>query len=119
MVGVVVAASLSGCSFGHGWTHANTAMEAGFAGELALDTVQTREIVGACQEYNPVIGPCGDRMPYGAYTGLTMLAHAAIALALPPKYREVFQAFTLGVEGHNVYYNTLVPTQMTPSDARR
>lgn len=94
-----------------GWDRTNTAMEATMFAELAVDGYQTRTIVSNCQEYNPVIGPCGDRVPLGVYIPVTAVLHAVIAYALPPRARNIFQAATAGAEAHVIYFNSIVPDQ--------
>ncbi len=97
---VLMAIMLAGCGAGRGWTGANTAMELGFAGEVAIDTYQTsRSILPACAELNPIVGRCGDRVPLAVYVPVGLVLHAAIAWALPPRLRNLFQIASLGVEG--------------------
>ena len=109
---LLIAAFLAGC-FPHErhWDGTNTVLEVTFAAELAVDGMQTRQIVADCQEYNPVIGPCGDRVPLGAYIPLTGLLHLAVSYFLPPKARLVWQSVTVGAEGHVIYFNSIVPDQ--------
>jgi hypothetical protein len=118
---LVIAATLliCGCGAGRGWDRANTAMEVTFLGELAVDAVQTSTIVADCQEYNPIVGPCNNRMPYQLYVPVLGVLHVAAALVLPPRYRDWFQAATIGVEGHVVFFNALVPDQQRPVDSAR
>lgn len=110
---------LGGCAMGRGWDRANTAMEAAFLGELTVDAIQTRTIVADCQEYNPIVGPCNNRMPYQAYVPVLGLLHVVAAVALPPRYRDWFQAATIGIEGHVVFFNALVPDQARPATETR
>lgn len=119
LVALAVLAVSGCCGVGRGWDHTNTAMEAAFVGELTVDALETGGIVGACQEYNPIIGRCGDRLPYGVYIPLVGLLHVAAALVLPPRWRDGFQAATLGVEGHVVYINAIVPLQPAPAATGR
>lgn len=115
---VLIAVLASGCLHNRHWDTTNTALEATFAAEITVDGLQTRKIVADCQEYNPVIGPCGDRVPLGVYIPLTGILHAAISYVLPPKARLIWQSATSGAEANVIYYNTLVPDQARPT-ARR
>lgn len=97
---IAMALVLTGCAAGRGWTAANTAMELGFAGEVAIDAYQTaRYILPACAELNPIVGRCGDRVPLGVYVPVGLVLHAAVAWALPPRLRNLFQIASLGIEG--------------------
>lgn len=91
------------------WSRTDYALEGTFGAELAVDLAQTQGIVANCQEYNPVIGRCGDRVPPGIYTLAVAVLHAAITAVLPPRARTIFQGITIGVEAHTVYFNELVP----------
>lgn len=94
------------------YSKTDLALEGTFAAELAVDGAQTRAIVDDCQEYNPVIGPCGQRVPYPAYILGALVIHAAISAVLPPRARTIWQSITVGVEAHTLYYNAIVPDQM-------
>ena len=93
------------------YSKTDLALEGTFAAELAVDAAQTGAIVGECQEYNPVIGRCGQRMPYPLYTLSALVLHLAISAILPPRARTIWQGVTVGVEAHTLYYNALVPDQ--------
>lgn len=93
------------CSLGSHWSTANTAAELGFAALATVDALQSRNAVEMCSESNPVIGPCGDRVPPVAYYPLSVVVHVAVALTLPARYRTWFQAATVGVEADQVYEN--------------
>lgn len=105
-----IALLLAGCC-PQQWSRTDTALEATFGAELVVDAAQTASIVNNCQEYNPVVGPCGERVPFPIYELAVMVLHAAIAAELPPRAREIFQGVTIGVEGHTIYFNALVPDQ--------
>lgn len=90
------------------WTRTDTALEATFAAEMAVDTYQTGAIVDACREVNPVIGSCNDRVPYQVYQPVMLLAHAVVSYMLPPNWRRIWQGITVGVEGHQVFVNAEV-----------
>lgn len=99
---LAAALSLGAC---HQWSPMNTVAESAFAVEIAIDASQTRFITKDCNEINPIVGKCGQRVPFYVYLPLAFLTHWAIAAALPPSWRPWFQAVTAGVEGTVVYDN--------------
>lgn len=102
----MVVALVSGCAAGRGWTSTNTALELGFAGELAIDAYQTQTyFLPTCAELNPIVGRCGERVPLAVYLPVSFALHVAIAWALPPRARDLFQAFSLGAEGLAITHN--------------
>ena len=94
--------ALAGCA---GWSRKDTALESAFFLATTIDWGQTQDITAACDEVNPVMGSCGQRVPVGAYFPMLLLAHVAIAAALPPSWRSTFQGFTLGMELTTTYWN--------------
>jgi hypothetical protein len=99
--GLVVAIALAGC----GWSHREVALEAAFAVETLVDYHQTLGVTRACDETNPFMEPCGTGTPPALYFPLTYVLHLSIAALLPERARLVFQATTLGVEGHTIATN--------------
>jgi hypothetical protein len=105
---MMVMMTLGGCAAGQGWTARNTALELAFVGETAVDTYQTaRNILPNCAELNPIVGRCGDRVPLAIYIPAGLLLHAAVAWALPPRWRTPFQAISLGFESIAVGSNVI------------
>lgn len=103
---IAIALALTGCAAGQGWTAANTAMELGFVAEVAIDAYQTSQsILPACAELNPIVGRCGERVPLAVYVPVGIALHAAVAWALPPRLRNIFQIGSLGLEGAVVGLN--------------
>lgn len=73
---------------------------------LAADWHQTRsDIVPACAELNPVIGPCGERFHPDAYFPLVMATNLALGLLLPRPWGELTWATVAGVQGATVWNN--------------
>jgi hypothetical protein len=105
---VALVVALVGCE---SWTHRDTALEAAFFAATTVDWQQTQDITADCGEVNPVLGPCGQRVPVGVYFPLVLAAHAAISSLLPPSWRTTFQAFTLGTEISTTYWNTRTVVQ--------
>ena len=62
---------------------------------LAIDVYQTRRIVADCRENNPVIGQCGENIPYLAYFAGVALAHTAVVRIVPERYARVIQGVTI------------------------
>jgi hypothetical protein len=100
-IALVLAAAL-GCN---NWTHKDTALEAAFFVATTLDWQQTAEITSMCDEINPIMGACGQRIPVGVYFPVLLMAHAAIASVLPPSWRSTFQGLTVGMEATTTYWN--------------
>jgi hypothetical protein len=76
-----------------------------FVGTAAIDWRQTTTITHECVELNPMIGRCGDVVPANLYFPVAIVVHAAVAACLPPKWRTVFQAFTVGLEASTIVAN--------------
>lgn len=59
-----------------------------------------------CGESNPIVGPCGDRLPVGVYVPVVLLLHTGAAHAIPHgRWRTAFQTLTLGFEAAIIYGN--------------
>lgn len=87
------------------WTHTDTALQITFAGTLALDYLQTRQITDLCREANPIIGECGDRVSPDVYFPAAFAGHALVAAALPQPYRRIWQSVWVGAQTHTIYRN--------------
>lgn len=72
--------------------------EAAFLAPSTIDELQTLSITARCQEGNPIIGPCAERVGVGIYFFGMVAIHAAISWALPSSARVVWQSFTSGME---------------------
>jgi hypothetical protein len=99
---IAIVILLAGCQQ---WTRRDTALEVAFFTASTLDWQQTMDITASCNEVNPVLGSCGQRIPVGMYFPLVLAAHAALAAVLPPSWRGTFQGFTVGVETATTYWN--------------
>lgn len=89
------------------WRPQDTVLETAFIASIAVDWHQTMTITGDCSEANPVIGPCGHSVPPEIYFPITVLVHAVVARVLPPPWRELFQAFTIGLEVSTIWGNQM------------
>ena len=97
--------ALAGCAH---WSRKDTALEASFAMVTTFDWAQSAEVTARCDETNPVVGWCGQRVPIGVYFPIALAAHAAISALLPPSARTIFQAATTGMETTTVYWNSRI-----------
>ncbi len=87
------------------WKARDTALELSFVASAAIDWHQTMWITDTCRETNPMIGRCGNVIAPSIYFPIAIAVHAAIAYILPRPWREVFQAFTVGMEASTIYSN--------------
>lgn len=87
------------------WQKRDTALEVAFVAVAAIDWKQTIWITEHCYETNPMIGRCGELISPSIYFPIAIVLHAAVAALLPRPWREVFQAFTIGMEASTVYMN--------------
>lgn len=108
IVALAASYALVGCA-GRPWARSDVGLEAAFGVELVGDAVQTSAIVAGCHEYNPIVGPCGERVPFPVYFLTAAALHLAISAVLPARARAVFQGATLGLEGHVIYMNSITP----------
>lgn len=99
---IVILSLIAACG---GWSKKDTALELGFAGATALDWHQTETIVYNCNETNPIIGQCGQNMSPDLFMPLAIAAHALVAIALPPKWRTIWQSLGIGAEVSTVWEN--------------
>jgi hypothetical protein len=87
---------------------AEYAMAGVFAATATVDWHQTQyHIQPQCMEWNPVIGPCGNRMQVSIYMPLVVFGTLAIAKVLPEKYRLPYLAAMAGSEFSTIITNHL------------
>lgn len=65
---------------------------------MAIDGLETSAIAAHCAETNPIIGPCGQRVPVTFYFPFIMAAHGASTFVMPQKYRPWWISAALGLE---------------------
>lgn len=98
---------VSGCANG-GWTRADTYRQAAMITVSGADWLQTRQIAknpDKFYEMNPILGKHPSTGEVDLYFAASLAAHTAIAMALPPKYREFWQYFWIGAEAATVAHN--------------
>lgn len=105
---LLVAILASGCAGGRSWSRADTLAQVTIAAEVLVDTVQTTRGTSMCREANPIIGPCGERVPVGIYMSAALALESVVAWALPPAWRRWFEGGVAGVEADVIYGNWLV-----------
>lgn len=73
---------------------------------LATDWGQTvQDVTTSCNEGNPIIGECGQRVSPNVYFPVVMVTSMVISRLLPPYYRDVFQGALIGAEMTTVQSN--------------
>jgi hypothetical protein len=68
---------------------------------LVADWHQTQDIVANCQELNPVIGQCGERVPVNVYFPVVILGNLALGAILG----KWWWATIMGAEAATVWSN--------------
>lgn len=109
---LVLAVSSSGAR-ADDWTRTDTVLQAAALTTLAVDYLQTRQLVRDRIETNPLIGACGGMVhPDGCgrvspelYFAAVAALHIAAARLLPAPWRHVLQGVTIGVEAHAITRN--------------
>lgn len=109
------------------WTMADTIRQGTYIGLLTVDYIQTRRIATEMvpeqswsnpdgsggtryaypkwKEMNPILGEHPSSRDVDGYFAASAAINTAIAIALPPKYRHVFQYISIGWEGAFVTWN--------------
>lgn len=96
---------LVGCG-GAKWTATDTAWQGAVTASLAADFVQTRTALNAdYDEMNPVMGADGDRVAPEIYFPACAALSAGAAVALPGRWRRVFQIAVIGVQTAAIVHN--------------
>lgn len=72
---------------------------------LFVDWRQTRGIAASCNEENPVIGWCGERVPPDVYFAFVIVAHLALGLAMHNGWDDAWFATIAGAEGATTWSN--------------
>ena len=85
------------------WSKKDPYWETAYLVTHLADWGQTLDISSQCAggsyyETNPVMGKCPSAQVVNAYFIGTALLHYGVAQILPPKYRRMFQAGTMGME---------------------
>ena len=97
------------------WDSKDTYYQSAVITALAADMAQTLHISKNPNKYyeiNPLLGkhPSQDKV-IGYFVG-GMIAHTAIAMALPTDYRRIWQCVWIGVESLAIYHNYSVGVKL-------
>ena len=90
------------------WTGKDTAWQTAYTVLHIADWGQTRYIAKHPERFNErnaILGDHPSTRKVDAYFATTLVAHTAISYVLPVKYRRVWQAVTIAVEGNAVAHN--------------
>lgn len=104
MKALIILTLLGGCS---GWSKRDVALQSAFTASLAVDWVQTQDIISDCVESNPVlVSPdCGVRVPSAFYFPAVAILHATAVHLLPSDWRPLVQGFSLGIQLSALHLN--------------
>ncbi len=99
------------------WSKKDTYWEVAYLTTHLTDWGQTLDIASQCgsgtyYETNPVMGRCPSAQTVNAYFAATALLHYGVAHALPPKYRRMFQAGTIGMQLSYIANNASIGLNM-------
>lgn len=74
---------------------------------LSIDWLQTRDIVRECQELNPIIGECGQRVSPDVYFPVVILGTLAAGYLIGGAWGDATFAAMAGAETATVWANAL------------
>lgn len=101
MKALLLCAALAGC----GWSKQHVAMGAVSTAFLTVDWYQTMGITRDCQELNPAIGPCGERIHPDLWMIGAIAGHLALAHLVGAGWRPVVLGAMAGAEAATVWSN--------------
>lgn len=104
---LIVLTLLVGCTPVPAMTRRDWVAQGALATVSVVDALQTRHIVAAGAEENPLVGDHGQRMPFPVAGLLVLTIELVVAAQLPPAYRSGFEGFSLGAETYCVTSNFL------------
>lgn len=108
---LVLCVLLTGCAHitpPHKWPKRDIALATVFVASSVIDWRQTakdRGIFTFCDEMNPMLGKCGDRMPIQLYFPMVWATFGTGASALGGWYRTGFLGALAAVETENIHHN--------------
>lgn len=88
-------------------TQRTTALALSSTTFIVADWYQTQGITAACQELNPIIGACGERVSVNTYFPVAIAAHLTVGLLLPAHWRDVWFGAVAGAQVSTVWSNWL------------
>lgn len=106
---VLVLVLLSGCCYvrAQRWSRVDTALATTYVAASLLDWYQTANggILTRCKEQNPILGPCGERVPLALYIPVGDAAILGLAYLVPDRWRPAVLGLLAGAELDTVYVN--------------
>ena len=90
------------------WDSKDTYYQGAVVASLLVDMTQTLHIADNPDKYyemNPLLGAHPSKEKVVGYFMGGIVTHTAIAMALPPEYRRIWQCVWIGIEGATVYRN--------------
>jgi hypothetical protein len=97
------------------WDTKDTYYQGAVIGTLLIDMAQTIKIADNPDKYyerNPLLGEHPSKEKVVGYFMGGIIAHTAIAMALPPNYRRIWQCVWIGVESLAIYHNYSVGVKL-------
>lgn len=113
-VGGVVLLLLVGCA---SWSTRDTVLEGVFAATMAVDAVQTVGFAERGAETNFMLGARPSAAWTATYFVTATALHAAIAAALPDKWRTAWQLTFTATQGYQVVRNATMESPSQPNEA--
>lgn len=101
----LIALACAGCAHGAGWRVSDGFAQIAFASAMTADVMQTPAITERCDEWNPVIGTCGGRVPPPLYLAGAVLLELVTAYELPESWRRMFEGASVAAEASVVEWN--------------
>lgn len=97
---------LTGCATsGVRWTATDQALEGASVAAVLADAMQTDDITRDCREGNPIMGPCGERVPPTLFFAATVAASIILPRILPQPWRRAAHVLRLGLHTEAVIGN--------------
>lgn len=98
----LLAIALAGCA---GWSKRDAALGATYLAVTTLDLMQTTKITAICNEENPIIGECGQRVSPQVWFFVTDFLGYIVMNELPSRERGWILGLADGIEMKTVYRN--------------
>jgi hypothetical protein len=87
------------------WRRRDTIREHGLIAITLVDWYQTVDITKNCNESNPIIGKCGERVNMHLYFATVLVLQGIVGRLISPDWRTFLHGTWIGVEGATVWDN--------------